>query len=70
MTRQRLTVDQAYAAMYEFLASQYEASGSDDIGVLLGSMSLLADGKPADPALRLDWLKAVDRAISRADEGP
>jgi len=36
---------------------------SDDIGSLLGSMSLLEDGRTADPAIESDWLKAVEKAL-------
>lgn len=34
----------AYTAMYEFLVGYYERTKSDDVGALLGGMSLLADG--------------------------
>jgi hypothetical protein len=58
-----LTEQQAYLAMFRFLESIYEATRSDDIGGLLGSMSLLADGRPADSALRVDWATAVRAAL-------
>ncbi len=61
----RITEDQAYAAMFSYLNSDYERSPSDGVGALLGSMSIQADGKSADPAAYEDWLSAV-RAIRDA----
>ena len=37
---------------------------TDDLGCLLGSMSLLEDGSPADPAFDKDWSEAVEKAFS------
>ncbi len=58
-----LTEQQAYLAMFRFLEDIYKATQSDDIGGLLGSMSLLADGSPADSALKTDWASAVRAAL-------
>ncbi|RKH66231.1 hypothetical protein [Corallococcus aberystwythensis] len=57
-----LTIQEPYAAMYEFLKEQYGLSPSDELGGLLGSMSLLADGTPADAAVWTDWMRAVQNA--------
>ena len=59
-----LTERQAYRAMYFFLDRYYELTQADDVGALLGSMSLLPDGQPADPALWRDWQEAVEKALS------
>ena len=59
-----LSVHEAYAAMFAFLENRYRLTESDEIGALLGSMSLLPDGGTADPALWEDWLKAIDDAES------
>ena len=59
-----LDVRTAYAAMYEFLVGFYERTNSDDVGALLGSMSLLSDGNTADPAIWQDWLDSIDKAKS------
>ena len=59
-----MTPDQAYLAMYSFLADHYRRSETEEMGALLGSMSLLPDGKPADPAIAEDWAEAVRRATS------
>ena len=54
----------AYSAMYEFLVEYYERTKSDDVGALLGGMSLLADGNTADPAIWADWMNSVAKAKS------
>jgi hypothetical protein len=54
--------------MFAFLQAHWQRSGSDDIAALLGSMSLLADGRPADPAVSTDWEDAILAALDgRAD---
>jgi len=57
-----LTDREAFLAMVAFLKVHYERTKSDDVGALLGSLSLLSDGSPADPAAWVDWLKAVQSA--------
>lgn len=59
----KLSTEQAFAAMYAFLEARYQMTRSDDLGALLGSMSLLEDGTPADPAISSDWEAAVSQAI-------
>jgi hypothetical protein len=54
--------------MFAFLDEYYEMTKSDDIGALLGSMSLLGDGNPAGPAIPEDaipedWNDAVQKVI-------
>lgn len=61
--RAQLTSDQAYLAMFAFLDRQFSL-GWEELGGVLGSMSLLADGSPADPALAQDWRAAVEAALS------
>ncbi|NOK16311.1 hypothetical protein [Corallococcus carmarthensis] len=57
-----LTIKEAYAAMFEYLKELYGMNPSDELGGLLGSMSLLDDGTPADPAVWSDWMLAVRKA--------
>ncbi|HAC65515.1 MAG TPA: hypothetical protein DCF68_18785 [Cyanothece sp. UBA12306] len=57
----KLTEKQAYLAMIEFLDYYYEQTQSDEVGELLGSLQLLEDGKPADPAMWKDWLKSIEK---------
>ena len=54
-----LTDQQAYLAMFAFLEAQYQLSSSGEIGALLGSLSLLPDGSPADPAVENQWKTAL-----------
>jgi hypothetical protein len=57
-----MTEHEAYLAMFAFLASEYDLSKSDALGVLLGSMSLLPNGSPADPAILQQWRDACAKA--------
>ena len=62
-TQAQLTQDQAYLAMYAFLDRQFSL-GCEELGGILGSMSLLADGSPADQAFVQEWQDAVAAALS------
>lgn len=57
-----LTSKEAYLAMYSFLVGYYELTKADDVGSMLGGLSLMADGEPLDPAFLDDWHKAVEKA--------
>jgi hypothetical protein len=46
--------------MFRFLEDYYERTKSDDVGSLLGSMRLLKDRIPADPAIANDWERAIE----------
>jgi len=53
----------AYAAMLVFLEAYWERNGQPEaLGILLGSLSPLDDGVPADRAIWQDWLDAVARS--------
>ncbi|MFN7168594.1 MAG: hypothetical protein ACK4NV_16220 [Pannonibacter sp.] len=52
--------------MLLFLEKLQALTGSDDLAGFLGSMALLEDGKPADPAAWLDWLESLELASSNA----
>jgi hypothetical protein len=58
-----MTDKQAFAAMFNFLKDLYSHTQSDDLGALLGAMSILEDGSTADPAVWSDWEKAVRSAL-------
>jgi hypothetical protein len=62
MKTERLSLQEAYLAMFEFLAKVYERTKSDELGALLGEMSLLSDGTTADPAIWRDWLRCVEKS--------
>ena len=67
MNDDRVTPTEAYMAMYAFLSKQYDL-GCEELGSILGSMSLLPDGAVADPALAQDWIEAIAAAkLGRVD---
>lgn len=60
-----LTLQEAYLAMFEFMAQLYQRTVSDEVGSVLGDLSMLADGTTADPAAwetGCDALKKLGRA--------
>ena len=59
-----LTEAQAFQAMYLFLSNYWESTKSDEIGALLGGLSLLSDGTAADPAYSNEWKKSVQKVLS------
>ena len=63
MNNSTLTEKQAFLAMYSFLDEYYQLTKADDVGSLLGSLSLLEDGGTADPAIKADWLKAIEKVL-------
>jgi hypothetical protein len=64
-----MTSEHAYAAMFYFLEDLHGRIHSDDIGGLLGGMSLLADGRPADQGVVADWHRAMQRAMTEGSAG-
>lgn len=60
----RLTMREAYAAMYAYLQDIYDRTKSDELGALLGGLSFLQDRSTADPAAWTDWEEAVHRSLS------
>ena len=54
-----LTAREAYAAMFVYLERVAKMTSSDELPILLGSMSFLPDGGTADPAAWSDWMKAI-----------
>jgi len=65
MNKNTLTSEIAFKAMYSFLDNYYQLTKSDDVGGLLGSMSLLSDGSSADPAIKEEWEEAVEKALKQ-----
>ena len=61
-----LSEHEAFAAMFAFLEHRYRLTESEDLGALLGSMSLLPGGGTADPAIWEDWLNAIHKAESHS----
>lgn len=50
----------AYRMMFQFLEDRYNRLPSDDLGNLLGELTLQRDGKPNDPAVVAEWERAVE----------
>ena len=63
MTNKILTKEDAYLAMFAFLEDYYSRGNSDEIGGMLGSMSLLQNGSPTDPAIKQDWNDALEKVF-------
>ena len=59
-----LTEKQAYEAMFYFLELRYQELKEDALASLLGDMSTLSDGGPADPAIENYWSKSVEFALT------
>jgi hypothetical protein len=55
--------------MFEFLRQRYERGPTDEIGGLLGALSLLQDGGSGDPAMISDWSAAVTAVIDAESSG-
>lgn len=64
MDSRNIEIAKAYKAMFFFLEKYYRDTQSDDVGSLLGEMSLLPDGSTADPASWNTWLECVQQAIN------
>lgn len=65
-----LTIEQAYKAMFYFLEDEYNATKSDELGGLLGSLSweIFVEPGPADPSAWEQWIEAVDKALAIKEE--
>ena len=60
----KITLIQAYKAMYEFLRDLYYREGQPgNLGSYLGELRLLEDGNPVDPAAWYDWLEVVKNVL-------
>lgn len=54
---------EGYRVVCQYLNDIYDQTHDDTLGSLLGGMSLLPDGTPADPAYTEDWNNAVNHAM-------
>jgi hypothetical protein len=54
---------EAFKVMFSFLEKYYEQTQSDDIGSLLGDLTLLDDDRPIDSAMWEEWLEAVEKIM-------
>ena len=53
--------------MFYYLERLYDETNSDELGGLLGSMILLEDGRPSDPAVWSDWEEAIVKAKAKTE---
>lgn len=58
---EKLTLKEAYEAMYIYLEKIYDNFKYDALGAILGDMRLLKDDEPIDKAVWEDWLEAVKK---------
>ncbi len=66
----KITLLQAYKAMYEFLRDLYYREGQpDNLGAFLGDLRILENGITADPAAWQDWMNIVKKVIEEEEAG-
>ncbi|MES2934416.1 MAG: hypothetical protein V4805_13115 [Pseudomonadota bacterium] len=70
MNETKLTIEQAYRAMFYFLEREYGYTKADEIGGLLSSLSWEITGGhgPGDQGAWEDWLDAVLKATTTQDD--
>lgn len=56
-----------YRIFFHYLDYIWNSEEHDWLAALLGGMSLLADGSPADPAYEYDWNNAVEKISDSND---
>jgi hypothetical protein len=69
MKKKKLSSEQAFAAMFTFLQRYYERTGGKgELGAILGDIQINRnDGLPFDPAVRDDWLAAINCVLEKSD---
>lgn len=58
-TDKTITEREGYAAMFAFLREMYLRTKDDSLASILGFLQYRADGNTVDPAMYLDWERAV-----------
>ena len=58
---EKLTEQEAYMAMYDFLEHHFKILDSDVLAMLLSGLSLLPDGDSMDSAMKREWLASVKK---------
>ena len=69
--KERITTLQAFKAMFEFLRNIYFREEHDDSGTFgsfLSEITMLKDGKTADPAMWDDWEDIVKEVLDEENE--
>lgn len=65
MEEKILSKEEAYLAMYFFIENLYALTNDDSLAGFLGSMQVLKDGKPMDPAYWEDWEHSILKVLSK-----
>ena len=61
MQDKKITINEAYHIMYEFIKQYWERDKSDELAILLGSIAPTKDGLSMDPAQYEDWVKIASK---------
>ncbi|MBP6870359.1 hypothetical protein KBC04_05725 [Candidatus Babeliales bacterium] len=61
----KLTTEQSFNVMYEFLDIYFLQNRSGDLATILGGMSFLQDGGTADPAMWGMWIESIDNICKK-----
>ena len=66
-TDKKLTIDEAYDAMIDYLEGYRDrTTPSSEVGSLLSGMDILeSDNTSFDPAAQADWKRSVDKILSQ-----
>lgn len=68
--QEKLTIMQAYKAMYQFINDYSARLGDPDaLAAMLGDLRLYKDEQPVDPAMWSDWLEAIQKVMNKENEG-
>jgi hypothetical protein len=63
-----LTVEDAFAAMFEFLNSYWREFKTANVADVLGDMQPAYGGESSDPAAWEQWLRAVERVRAKTSD--
>ena len=64
----KVTVEQAYLTTFEYLLRRWEYYPSRTVSDELSDMALLPDGDSADPAMRPEFLEALQAVLDAEAE--
>lgn len=64
-TDKKLSIDQAYDVVVDYLDKYYKKTKLDELGDLVGDMMLLDDNISLDPAAIDDWKDSVEKILSQ-----
>ena len=57
----RISVEQGFAAMFEFLRNYRKEMNTANVADVLGDVQPAYGGKSSDPAAWADWIRAVEK---------